>query len=91
MKHGDDTAQVKQRMVTEPLRVSVKEAARLIGLSPVTVYKLIKAGAIRPVYDSGRTLFTMTELRSYVERTASFDSNSGVSPRHVGTKLRHRE
>ncbi len=53
----------------EPLRVSVPEAGRILGLSRMTVWRLIAKGKIRPVRDGKRTLFTMTELRSYVART----------------------
>lgn len=52
--------------VSEPLRVGVPEAARILGVSRAQLYKHIKSGAIKAVKDGSRTLFTMTELRRYV-------------------------
>lgn len=54
---------------TEPLRVSVSEAGRIIGMSRNTVWLRIRSGKLRAVHDGGRTLITMAELRSYVART----------------------
>jgi excisionase family DNA binding protein len=64
------------QMAIEALRVSVEEAARIIGVSRSVIYKHMKAGTLRAVKDGSRTLFTMTELRSYVFRT---DSTHGAS------------
>ncbi len=64
------------QMAIEPLRVSVEEAARIIGVSRSVIYKHMKAGTLRAVKDGSRTLFTMTELRGYVFRT---DSTHGAS------------
>ena len=65
-----------RQIAIEPLRVSVEEAARIIGVSRSVIYKHIKAGTLRAVKDGARTLFTMTELRRYVVRT---DSTHGAS------------
>jgi excisionase family DNA binding protein len=62
-------------MAIEPLRVSVEEAARIIGISRSVIYKHMKAGILLAVKDGSRTLFTMTELRAYVSRT---DSTQGA-------------
>jgi excisionase family DNA binding protein len=62
---------ISQQMTIEPLRVSVEEAARIIGVSRSVIYKHMKAGTLRAVKDGTRTLFTMTELRGYVFRTDS--------------------
>ena len=63
-------------MAIEPLRVSVEEAAPIIGVSRSVIYKHMKAGRLRAVKDGSRTLFTMTELRAYVSRS---DSSHGAS------------
>jgi excisionase family DNA binding protein len=65
-----------RQIAIEPLRVSVEEAARIIGVSRSVIYKHMKAGTLRAVKDGARTLFTMTELRRYVVRT---DSTHGAS------------
>jgi len=53
----------------EPLRVTVPEAARILGVSRSRLYEHIKEGAIHPSKDGGRTLFTMIELRAFVARS----------------------
>jgi excisionase family DNA binding protein len=55
-------------MASEPLRVSVPEAARIIGVSRARLYQHIKQGSIHTVKDGARTLFTMAELRAFVTR-----------------------
>ena len=71
---------ISQQMAIEPLRVSVEEAARIIGVSRSVIYKHMKAGTLRAVKDGSRTLFTMTELRGYVFRT---DSTHGASTNNL--------
>lgn len=53
---------------TAPLRVGVREAARIIGVSRAQLYKHIKSGKIHTVKEGRHTLLTMKELRSFVER-----------------------
>jgi excisionase family DNA binding protein len=53
---------------TEQLRVTVPEAARIIGVSRTRLYKHIRDGTIKATKDGGRTLFTMKELRAFVAR-----------------------
>ena len=67
---------ISQQMAIEPLRVSVEEAARIIGVSRSVIYKHMKAGTLRAVKDGARTLFTMTELRAYVARTDSIHTGT---------------
>jgi len=52
-----------------PLRVDVIEAARIIGVSRRQLYRHVRAGKIDAVKDGSRTLFTMKELRAYIERS----------------------
>src|SRR5579863_7110264 len=59
---------------TERLRVTVPEAARIIGVSRTRLYKHIKSGAIRVTKDGGRTLFTMSDLRKLVPQTEPMHS-----------------
>jgi hypothetical protein len=36
--------------VSTPLLVSKKEAARLLGIHPMTLMRMVEAGTLRPVY-----------------------------------------
>jgi excisionase family DNA binding protein len=56
----------------EPLTVTVKAAALMLGLSNVTVYKLLDAGDIQSGYTStGRRLVHLDSLRGYVANLPS--------------------
>ena len=56
-------------VATEPLRVGVIEAARIIGVSRTRLYEHISEGNIHSIKDGKRTLFTMAELRAFVARS----------------------
>lgn len=58
----------KSALTVEPLRVSIPDAAQILGVSRAHLYRHIKAGDIKTVKDGERTLFTMAELRAYVAR-----------------------
>jgi len=49
-----------------PLRLNVPEAARSLRMSRAQLYKRMHEGAIKAQKDGGRTYFTRTELRRYV-------------------------
>lgn len=53
---------------TRPLAGSISSAARLIGVSRTTFYKLIKSGAITPVTVFGRRLVRYSDLQSFLDR-----------------------
>jgi excisionase family DNA binding protein len=53
---------------SEPLRVGVPEAARMLGVSRARLYDHIKRGSLKSVKDGSRTLFTMVELRAFAAR-----------------------
>lgn len=50
----------------EPITVSVKHAARLLGLSPWTVYKLCESKTIASVKHGNRILIRPEALDAYV-------------------------
>lgn len=59
-----------------PIFVSVKEAARMLSLTPWSVYQLLDAGEIESRYHGKRRLVVMTSLEAYAanlptERDAS--------------------
>jgi excisionase family DNA binding protein len=51
----------------EPLAVDVREAGRLMSLSPRTIRRHIKAGRIRAVLVGRRVLVPVGELRSLID------------------------
>jgi hypothetical protein len=57
----------------EPLLSSIKAAgARLGGVSPSSVYGLIRSGQLRAVrLGGGRTMIVDSDLRSFVDRLVS--------------------
>jgi excisionase family DNA binding protein len=63
----------RQRLTTPcPLPVdlwTIAEAAELLRRSERSVYRLLRAGVLRPVRIGGRTLVTAAELRRLVERS----------------------
>lgn len=52
---------------SQPVLVSINEAARLISLSRVSVYSLINAGKLRAKKQGHRTLIPIAEIRRYAE------------------------
>lgn len=50
----------------EPLVVNATEAARLLGLSERTLYKLTKAGKVPHKRLGGRVLYPLDALRRFV-------------------------
>lgn len=57
-----------------PLRVGVKDAMQILGISRTRLYQHMKAGRIRWVKDGARTLFSVAELNRFVEE------NDGAPP-----------
>jgi prophage regulatory protein len=56
----------------EPILVSTKTAAAMLGISRVTLYKLLNSGAVRAVKSGGRTLIPAQALRDYADALPSF-------------------
>ncbi len=50
----------------DPIQVSLSEAARLLGYCPMTVYRLVKRGLLRPNRATRRLMFTVKELERFV-------------------------
>jgi excisionase family DNA binding protein len=57
--------------VTDPLLVSVREAAKRLGLGRDTAYQLVREGRIRSVAVGRRQLVPVAELARFVERESS--------------------
>jgi excisionase family DNA binding protein len=51
----------------EPIFVTVKEAARILALSPFTVSKKLDAGAIDSRYEGKRRLVRLSSLQEYAD------------------------
>ena len=49
----------------QPLQVSEREAARILGVSPKTLFNRRQAGKIGFVRDNGRVLYRLDELERY--------------------------
>lgn len=52
----------------DPIFVSVKEAADMLGLTPWSVYQLLDRQEIESRYHGRRRLVLVTSLREYAER-----------------------
>ena len=64
-----------ERDVGEPMLLTYKEAARKIGISLSTLYKLLRAGEIRKLEVGPNTMrITTTECREYVDRLVARQS-----------------
>lgn len=49
----------------DPIHVSVKDAARILGVSPWTCYQILDAGKIECRYHGRRRLVVLESLRKY--------------------------
>ena len=56
------------KQINEPLLVSRKEAAALLGVSHGTMTNLVRAGELAPVRVGVRTLFRRRDLKAFSER-----------------------
>lgn len=50
---------------TEKLLYSRAEAAKLLGVCSVTVWKLVQRGELQPRYVGDRPMFSLTELQRF--------------------------
>lgn len=65
---------------TQALTCTVKAAAQMLGLSNVSVYRLLDAGHIESGYtDSGRRLVKLESLRQYVSDLPSERPRDGAA------------
>ena len=51
----------------EPIFVSVKDAARMLAISPWSCYQLLDAGKIEDRYQGRRRLVVLASLKAYAE------------------------
>jgi excisionase family DNA binding protein len=51
----------------DPIFVTVKEAARLLSLTPWSVYRLLDTGVIDSRYQGRRRLVRLASLRTYAD------------------------
>jgi excisionase family DNA binding protein len=54
--------------MTEPLLVTVREAAALLGLGRDRAYELVRSGRIRCIQVGRKRLVPRSELEAFVER-----------------------
>lgn len=50
-----------------PIFVSVKDAARMLGISPWSCYQLLNDGKVESRYHGRRRLVVVTSLRAYAD------------------------
>ena len=61
---------IKKPMLN-PLRVSIRDAAEMLGISRASIYQRIGSGKLQPHKDGSRTFFTFADLEAYVQRVSS--------------------
>ncbi|MHB8470000.1 MAG: helix-turn-helix domain-containing protein [Gaiellaceae bacterium] len=57
--------------------LSIDESAQVLGVSRATLYRIIRAGDLRPTRVGARARFELQDLRDYIERRRSV--GEGVS------------
>jgi excisionase family DNA binding protein len=67
MTHRETTAYASSRMPLEPL-LTVAAVCELLGISKVTLYRLIRAGELKPTRVGERLRFEPDDVRAYLER-----------------------
>jgi excisionase family DNA binding protein len=65
--------------VSEPLLVSVKDAARRLGLGRDSCYALVREGRLRSLFVGRRILIPVRELEAFVEREAQREDAGGAA------------
>jgi excisionase family DNA binding protein len=79
-----------QTTVSLPVLWNVREAARALSLSTVSVYRMASEGALPAVRIGGRVLFAPMDIQAYIRsrrtRGATLqDRNGDLSPRRSST------
>lgn len=64
--------ELTQSETIEPLFVSVKEAARAVGVSPWTMYQLLDAEKIDSRYQGRRRLVVVESLKHYAANLSKY-------------------
>jgi excisionase family DNA binding protein len=59
-----------QMMKTDKLLYSRKEAAQLLGISSVTLWRMVRRGELKPRHIGDRPMFSRTELARFAGATA---------------------
>lgn len=62
----------------EPIFVSVKEAARVLGISPWVCYQLLNEQKIESRYQGRRRLVSVVSLREYAKALPSFPEGASA-------------
>lgn len=57
----------EQTSATEPIFVSVKEAAAMLALKPISVYRLCDDGSLVSQYAGKRRLVRLESVRAYAD------------------------
>jgi excisionase family DNA binding protein len=82
----------------EPLRLTIRQAAQMLGMSPAQLYRRLQAGELRAQKDGVSTFILPDELRRYVAtRTAMYQPDPQVkqmalrtAPKRMETRARRR-
>lgn len=61
-----------------PIFVSVKDAARILGISPWSCYQLLDAQHVESRYHGRRRLVLLTSLRRYAENLPNYPAESSA-------------
>jgi excisionase family DNA binding protein len=62
----------------ERLYASIREASQIVGLSPVTLYRLIASEKLVAVKAGSKTLVEVASLRSYMASLPRFVGRTGI-------------
>ena len=76
----DNSPTIAAATSLDPIFVSVKDAARLLGLSTWVCYKLLDEGRIESRYEGRRRLVSVESLREYAASLpTSYRAEGGAS------------
>lgn len=81
------------RLVSKPIFTSVKEAARLLNLSPWSVYKLCDSGVLASGKEGRRRQVSMASVREYADQVleggSTTDRDKGKRPFGFAIEIAH--
>jgi excisionase family DNA binding protein len=66
--------------VTDKLLLSVRDAARRLGVGRDHCYRLVREGRLRSIAIGGRRLIPVTELAAFVDREIGGDAMRDTTP-----------
>lgn len=66
----------KEKVEIQPLAYSIEDAAKLLGLSRATIYRLLRDKRIKAVKSGHRLLFRRADLEAYLANLPEADAFS---------------